>query len=206
MGNDLISARLVVSRPRAVHLRSRRLGGVLLGAALAACATSPTPDAARSEPLAANVATAEVASAEVASAGPRPAVVGTVAGDEPPAAAPVKAPVPPIDEAGSVFFASRSAWIDAAGQQKLRAVADRLAANRRATVLLIGHSDGQGSRSYNLAITEERLTAVGKLLRRYGVSARQVRRNRVGSVRNTPDCQDEACWQQARRVELVVTP
>ena len=201
MGNDLISARLVVSWRRAVHLRCRRLGGVLLSAALAACATSPTPDAARSEPLAASVATAEVASAE-----PRPAVVGPVAGDEPPAAAPVKAPVPPIDEAGSVFFASRSAWIDASGQQKLRAVADRLAGNRRATVLLIGHSDGQGSRSYNLAITEERLTAVGKLLRRYGVSARQIRRNRVGSVRNTPDCQDEACWQQARRVELVVTP
>ena len=108
--------------------------------------------------------------------------------------------------ADNVYFAPRSAQVDVIGQQTLRALADRLAGSRRATVLLIGHSYGQGSRSYNLAITEERLVAVGKLLRSHGVAARQIRRDRVGSVRNAPDCRDEACWRQARRVELFITP
>ena len=201
MDNDRYSARLVWGWPCA---RLRLACGVLLGAGLAACATSsPSSAAARVEPPAASVAPAVLASAE-----PLPPIAAPAAIDEAPAAEKIRveAHLPIIDEASNVFFASRSARIDATGQQTLRAIAERVAGNRPATVLLIGHSDGQGSRSYNLAITEERLAAVSKLLRSYGVAAHQLRRSRVGSIRSAPECNDEACWRRARRIELVVTP
>lgn len=106
----------------------------------------------------------------------------------------------------NVFFALRSATVDAADREKLRQHADRLKSNRRERVLLVGHSDDQGSRNYNLAITEERIMAVQKLLRSYGVSARQIRRNRIGSVKPLVPCATKECQQQMRRVELVYLP
>ncbi len=205
MDNDRYPTFLALSRA-AVACRLGHLSCALLVAGgLAACATAPT-EAARAETGTAAAVVADAPGpppAAPAETAPVPDVVAV-----PTAADPVPAPVepPPVDEASNVFFASRSAWIDAAGQQKLRDIADRLAGNRRSTVLLIGHNDGQGSRSYNLAITEERLNAVSKLLRSYGVAAHQLRRNRVAGVRSAPDCKDEACWRLARRVELVVKP
>ena len=204
MDNDRDSTFRTLSQAAVATRLGRLACAVLAASGLAGCATAPTePTRTETGQAAAVVAEAPAQNAAVpAEAAPAPDVAASPAADPP--AAPVE--LPPVDEASNVFFASRSAWIDASGQQKLRDIADRLAGNRRATVLLIGHSDGQGSRSYNLAITEERLNTVGKLLRSYGVAAHQLRRNRVGSIRRTPDCNDEACWRLARRVELVVSP
>lgn len=196
MDSDLSRWRPLAQRRPSVWPLRRLLFGLMLGAGLSACATPLPPDAGR-----AALPPVSVEPAPMLAQASQPAEVA--------APAPASEPAPfvaAIDEASNVFFAPRSAQIDAAGQQVLRAIAERLAGNRRASVLLIGHSDGQGSRSYNLAITEERLVAAGKALRGYGVAARQIRRNRVGCVRSAPDCQDEACWRMARRVELVVTP
>ena len=207
MDNDRYSTRRVRLRGRLAYRLGRLASTVVLAAGLAACATAPT-DATRAEASlagatpAGNVIAEAPAMIVVTPAEVVPAQAAPAAAD--PAPAPVE--LPAVDEASNVFFASRSAWIDAAGQQKLRDIADRLAGNRRATVLLIGHNDGQGSRSYNLAITEERLNAVSKLLRSYRVAPHQLRRNRVGGIRSALDCKDEACWRLARRVELVVTP
>lgn len=204
MRSDLSFRRPMAQRRPTLRSFRRLFCGLALGAVLAACVSPPPVDTAvapaRSEPPPAAASTAPVASAEQAPALPAPA-----AGDVSAAAGTIGT-IDAIDDASKVYFALRSAQVDASGQQKLRAIADRLVGNRRASVLLVGHSDGQGSRSYNLALTEERLVAVGKLLRSYGVAARQIRRNRVGSVSSAPDCKDEACWQQARRVELLVTP
>ena len=109
----------------------------------------------------------------------------------------------PLSEENNIFFPVRSAIVSDKGEEKLRLHADRLKWDRKETVLLVGHSDDQGSRNYNLAITEERLMAVEKSLRSYGVSLRQIRRNRSGSVKNPPSCTTSECRQQMRRVELV---
>lgn len=113
---------------------------------------------------------------------------------------------PPVAEENNIIFALRSASVDDTGKGKLRQHAARLKDNRKARVLLVGHADDQGSRSYNLAITEERLMAVAKLLRSYGVSARQIRRNRSGRVKNATPCTTNECRQQLRSVELVYAP
>ena len=199
MRNDRWPGRCVV-RVRWLDCRGCALWLVL---AAAACATPPPPEAGRAVSPPVGVDSAPPIS--VPAPAPAPALTpdGVAATDPAPDPAPL---LTPIDEDSNIFFALRSAQIDAAGQQKLRAIADRLAGNRRARVLLIGHGDGQGSRSYDIALTEERLAAVGRMLRGYGVGVHQIRRNRVGSVRSVPACKDEACWRLVRRVELVVTP
>lgn len=112
--------------------------------------------------------------------------------------------IAPVPEENNVFFSLRSATVVDTEKEKLRQHADRLKLNRKQKILLVGHSDDQGSRNYNLAINEERLSAVQKLLRTYGVSASQIRRNRSGSVNPRTPC--AACQQQMRRVELVYLP
>lgn len=147
------------------------------------------------------------------SAQPRP--IGSTPSAAP--AAPVVAveTAPPADDtkpnatvptADAIFFSAGSTTVDATGKEKLRQHADRLKLTPDALVTLVGYTDGQGSRNYNLAIAEERLTAVSKLLRSYGVSPRKIRRNRIGSVKTPAACTTADCRQNLRRVELVYSP
>ena len=108
-----------------------------------------------------------------------------------------------VADENTIFFSSRSTTVDAAGKEKLRRIAERLASNPKEKVSLVGYSDNQGSRSYNLAITEERLLSVEKWLKSYRVPAKQIGRKRIGAPKTTAKCQSNACQQQMRRVELV---
>ena len=103
----------------------------------------------------------------------------------------------------SIFFSSRSTTVDSAGKEKLRRIAERLVSNPKERVSLVGYNDNQGSRSYNLAITEERLLSVEKWLKSYRVPAKQIGRKRIGTPKTTAKCQSTECQQQMRRVELV---
>lgn len=163
---------------------------------LAGCAESPPRAeiaAPQPVPTVAPTAAATAAAATSAPADAAPAVPADVA--------------PPVlvDE-DNVFFRIRSALISAEDQEKLKRHAERLKADRRTTVTLVGHTDELGSRSYNLALTEERLSAVSKQLRSYGVSSRQIRRNRSGGVRQHAGCTTDECRDRVRRVELVYAP
>ena len=106
------------------------------------------------------------------------------------------------DPADNIYFQLRSTVIDEAEKLKLRERAERLKANPKARVTLIGHMDDLGSRNYNLAITEERLMVVTSQLRALGVPARQIRRQRAAVENSSPDCKTEACRAPMRRVEL----
>lgn len=170
--------------PRAVERFTWRIAGVSFAAVLVYGCSAPQPIPLKEAPLPA-IAVVSAPPAENVS----------------PVFAVVQAIIPVADE-DNVFFALRSATIDDVQKEKLRRHADRLKANRKERVLLVGHSDNQGSRNYNLAITEERVMAVQRLLRSYGVPARQIRRNRSAKLRVA--C--AACQQQTRRVELVYLP
>lgn len=111
-------------------------------------------------------------------------------------------PVGVRDEVNNVYFELRSTLIDDAGKATLREHAERLKANPKEKVTLIGHMDDLGSRNYNLAITEERLAAVSSQLRALGVQARQIRRDRASGDSDSPPCRNEACRALMRRVEL----
>ena len=111
--------------------------------------------------------------------------------------------IKPVPEDSNIFVPLRSTTVDDAGKEKLRRHADRLKLNPMETVSLVGYTDDQGSRNYNLAITEERLLVVEKLLKSYRVPARQIRRKRISGLKNSPACKTDRCRQQMRRVELV---
>ncbi|MDX9706397.1 MAG: OmpA family protein, partial [Azospira sp.] len=91
---------------------------------------------------------------------------GTPPADAPPATASAggspaeTVAAPEIPDTDKIFFAVNATEVDEAGRRKLRAHADRLKANRRLRVTLVGHTDHHGSRSYNLAIAERRTAVV----------------------------------------------
>ena len=107
-----------------------------------------------------------------------------------------------LDE-NNVFFDSGATTVDERDQVKLRAYAERLKNDAKAYLTLIGHTDDLGSRNYNLALAEQRILAVSKLLQGYGVSGKQLRRYRGDSEKVPDSCKSAECRKKMRRVELV---
>jgi outer membrane protein OmpA-like peptidoglycan-associated protein len=107
-----------------------------------------------------------------------------------------------VNPADNIYFQLRSTAIADIEKMKLREHAERLKQNPKLRVTLIGHMDDLGSRNYNLAITEERLTEVNRQLRALGVPARQIQRQREANENSSPDCKTETCRAPMRKVEL----
>lgn len=104
-----------------------------------------------------------------------------------------------------VYFSSGDTTVDDTGKTILRRNAARLKKNPRLVVTLVGHTDPLGSRSYNLAIAEERIDSVFEFLLSLGVSKAQMRRLSAkagyGTINST--CKSSVCRQKMRRVDLV---
>jgi len=116
---------------------------------------------------------------------------------------PVSLPDARSNAEDSIYFSSGKARIDDRGARLLRQHADRLKANPRQVVTLVAFTDNVGSRSYNLAIAEERMVAVAEALRALGVAKSQIRRESAGHSKMSAACSTPACRQQRRRVELI---
>jgi len=108
-----------------------------------------------------------------------------------------------VDEDNNVFFDRGATTVNEREKEKLRQHASRLKQNPKTHITLTVYSDDLGSRNYKLAVAEERLMAVSKLLRSYGVLSRQIQRNRSASVKNSSACSTNDCLRLKRRVELV---
>lgn len=103
----------------------------------------------------------------------------------------------------SIYFPADDARIDDGGQDVLRRHAARLKDNPQQVVTLVGYTDPAGSRSYNLAVTEERLNSVAESLRTLGVARGQIRRISAGQAKADGNCDRADCRQQVQRVELI---
>lgn len=108
-----------------------------------------------------------------------------------------------VDVENSIFFPPNGVTVDLEGRRRLAEHAEHLKANPGKVVTLIGHTDDQGSPSYNLAIAEQRVNAVHAVLRSQGVPLVQIRRYGVGSEKNELVCKSAQCRQKMRRVQLV---
>ncbi|SDI23567.1 OmpA family protein [Propionivibrio dicarboxylicus] len=107
------------------------------------------------------------------------------------------------DAAQSIFFPPDVTMLGDEEVDKLRACADVLKQSPRRSILLVAYSDDLGSRSYNIAIAEQRLAAVSAALRSLGVERGQIRRHRSNSVKIASFvCSNEACRQRLRRVDF----
>lgn len=124
--------------------------------------------------------------------------------DVPPA--PETVMVQSLTEENNIYFTAGTTTVDQEGKDKLHQHAQNLKQNPKKRLILTAHTDDSGSRNYNLAIAEDRLMAVYKLLRSYGVPAKQIRRNRINGAKRPQVCQSAVCQLQMRRVELVYPP
>ena len=111
-----------------------------------------------------------------------------------------------LTDENNIYFTAGTTTVDQQGEDKLRLHAQNLKQNPKKRLILTAHTDDSGSRNYNLAIAEDRLMAVYKLLRSYGVPAKQIRRNRINGAKRPQVCQSAVCQLQMRRVELVYPP
>lgn len=112
-------------------------------------------------------------------------------------------PQPVASDANAIFFQRGSSAVDEAGDEKLRQHASRLHEDAQLQVMLVGHTDDLGSRSYNLAVAEQRTTAVANRLREMGVRRSQIRRASSGYEQAARTCRGESCRSQMRRVDLI---
>lgn len=195
-----------VNKPDSVERPGRHAGAVgcrpaLVGLLLLTLSACGTPGAKVAAQAPAVAVVPQAPAPRAVSAPPAvavPAVPATPA--PPPGGAEAESPA---DPAGSVYFAFAGTRVDAAGMEVLRRNAVRLKKDPRQVVTLVGYADPVGSRSYNLAIAEERLDAVSEALRSLGVAAKQIRRQSPGRAKDAHGGTSPACRREMRRVELV---
>ena len=94
-----------------------------------------------------------------------------------PAPAPAAAPAAPVDpnRALPIFFEPWSAALEEPAQVALRDAANRIKANPRVPVLVVGFADPRGSREANMILSRLRARVVADTLIEHGVPNARIR-------------------------------
>lgn len=106
----------------------------------------------------------------------------------------------------SVYFAPGSSLLSSIEKEKLRSHAERLKADSKSKVTLIGHIADTGSHSFNLALADMRVSATSNALKAFGVPERRILRKMGERNRQAIPCKTPECQQNPHRVELVFKP
>ncbi|MBX6363154.1 MAG: OmpA family protein [Gemmatimonadetes bacterium] len=106
-------------------------------------------------------------------------------------------------DSGILFDFDRSDLRPAA-QENLRNLATSLQKYPGEEVLVVGHTDAQGSDSYNQALSERRAQAAADFLQAQGVAASRIHTRGMGESDPVADNDTEAGRQANRRVEVVL--
>lgn len=103
----------------------------------------------------------------------------------------------------NIYFDFDSDAIKAEYKPIVEAHAKYLVAHQSAKMVLQGNADERGTREYNLSLGQRRSVAVKTALNLLGVQDTQIETVSYGEEKATPNCADEACFQQNRRVDIV---
>lgn len=109
----------------------------------------------------------------------------------------------PFDD---VRFEFDSADIPAAEAAKVTDLAAYLEQNPTFRVELEGFTDPRGSSDYNVKLSTRRVTAVREALVAAGVAPERILTGAYGRLNPKCEATNEECWQQNRRVEVIVLP
>jgi outer membrane protein OmpA-like peptidoglycan-associated protein len=103
-----------------------------------------------------------------------------------------------------LLFPFNSTDLLPAGQDNLRNLATSLQENPETEVLIVGHTDGVGSDSYNQSLSEQRASSAASILASNGVPRDRIRTSGRGEMEPIADNESEAGRQQNRRVEVAI--
>lgn len=106
-------------------------------------------------------------------------------------------------DSGILFDFDRSDLRDNA-RDNLRNLANSLQKYPGEEVLVVGHTDAQGSDSYNQALSERRAQAAADFLQAQGIAASRIHTRGMGESDPVADNSTEAGRQANRRVEVVL--
>jgi peptidoglycan-associated lipoprotein len=128
-----------------------------------------------------------------------------------PPLAPTAETAPPMSDDASfrqnvqdVFFDYDSYDISGPNQSIVSKDAAYLAAHPNIKVVIGGYCDERGSTEYNLALGENRASAVKRALMTAGVTADRIRTVSYGKEKQFCSEHDESCWQQNRRGQFSI--
>jgi peptidoglycan-associated lipoprotein len=102
-----------------------------------------------------------------------------------------------------VYFDYDKADVRGDQQASIQADAQFLAQHTNVNITIEGHCDERGSTEYNLALGDQRASAVKNALTALGVNASRIKTISFGKEKPFCNESNEACWQQNRRGHLV---
>jgi outer membrane protein OmpA-like peptidoglycan-associated protein len=112
-----------------------------------------------------------------------------------------------ITLSGSVLFPSDKAELLPEAQQRLAEVAKALnSQSPNAQIVIEGHSDGKGSKTYNLELSARRAEAVRNYLVTQGIASNRISSQGLGFSHPISDNKTAEGRANNRRVEIVVQP
>lgn len=103
-----------------------------------------------------------------------------------------------------VTFAFNSAKLDPRFYPTLNNIADRLAQEPDATIIIQGHADQRGTHAYNLHLSKRRAQAVADYLAARGVDRDRLKIASCGKRRLAARGDDSEAHAQNRRVEIII--
>lgn len=104
-----------------------------------------------------------------------------------------------------VFFTTDSTSLTDVAQQTLTGQAAWLLRYPNYPVTVEGHADERGTREYNLALGARRAAATRDFLVARGVPRSRIRTISFGKERPVSVCNDISCWSQNRRAVTLLT-
>jgi len=102
-----------------------------------------------------------------------------------------------------IYFDYDRADIRADQQSSVQTDGQFLVQHSNMNITIEGHCDERGSTEYNLALGDQRATAVKNVLTTQGVNASRIKTISYGKEKPFCTESNEACWQQNRRGHLV---
>ena len=102
-----------------------------------------------------------------------------------------------------VYFDYDKSDIRSDQQSSIQADAQFLSQHTNVNITIEGHCDERGSTDYNLALGDQRASAVKTALTTLGVNASRIKTISYGKEKPFCTESNEACWQQNRRGHLV---
>jgi peptidoglycan-associated lipoprotein len=103
----------------------------------------------------------------------------------------------------TVHFKFDSAVVEDSEQANIASVAQALAADPNAKLLIEGHCDERGTEEYNRSLGERRALALREALARAGGDAARIRTISYGKDRPVDTGHDEAAWAKNRRGQFI---